>query len=75
MLVHLARTGQTFAIDSRERAPAGATPGMFAGRTFDAASTSGIAVAYRAWCAALRCSNWGNLILAEGAGSRNQACR
>lgn len=43
MLIHLA-DGRTFAIDSRERAPAGATPGMFGTLTFTQASTSGIAV-------------------------------
>ena len=31
MMIHLARSGRTFAIDSREKAPAGATPGMFVG--------------------------------------------
>jgi gamma-glutamyltranspeptidase / glutathione hydrolase len=29
MMIHLARSGRTFAIDSREKAPAGATPDMF----------------------------------------------
>ena len=31
MMIHLARSGRTFAIDTREKAPAGATPGMFVG--------------------------------------------
>ncbi|HEY0855566.1 MAG TPA: gamma-glutamyltransferase [Albitalea sp.] len=31
MMIHLAKTGQTYAIDSREKAPAGATPDMFVG--------------------------------------------
>lgn len=31
MLIHLARSGQTFSIDTREKAPAGATRGMFVG--------------------------------------------
>jgi len=31
MLIHLAATGQTFYIDTREKAPAAATPGMFVG--------------------------------------------
>jgi len=44
MLVHLARHGKTFAVDTRERAPAGATPGMFSGLSFTQASTSGISV-------------------------------
>src|SRR5512134_3796992 len=30
MMIHLASSGMTFAIDSRERAPAAATPDMFA---------------------------------------------
>jgi gamma-glutamyltranspeptidase / glutathione hydrolase len=44
MLIHLAKSGQTFAIDSRERVTAGATPGMFVGLSFTQASTSGISV-------------------------------
>jgi gamma-glutamyltranspeptidase/glutathione hydrolase len=31
MLIHLARGGRTFVIDTREKAPAGATPDMFVG--------------------------------------------
>ena len=31
MLIHLAKSGRTFAIDTREKAPAGAKPDMFAG--------------------------------------------
>ena len=44
MMIHLAKSGETFAIDSREKAPAAATPTMFAGMSFTAASTSGLAV-------------------------------
>ncbi|MCC6249760.1 MAG: gamma-glutamyltransferase [Rubrivivax sp.] len=44
MLIHLADGQRTFAIDSRERAPAGATPGMFGTLNFTQASTSGISV-------------------------------
>ncbi len=48
MLIHLARTGETFVVDSRERAPAAAGADMFApdGMTmpFAQASTSGLAV-------------------------------
>ncbi|MFZ0107154.1 MAG: gamma-glutamyltransferase [Thiobacillus sp.] len=48
MLVHLAKTGETFIIDSRERAPTGASADMFApgGKpmAFPLASTSGLAV-------------------------------
>ena len=42
MMIHLAATGQTFAIDSRETAPAGATPAMFVG--VPDASLQGVAV-------------------------------
>lgn len=48
MMIHLAKTGETVIVDSRERAPAAARADQFApgGRTmpFDLASTSGLAV-------------------------------
>jgi gamma-glutamyltranspeptidase/glutathione hydrolase len=50
MMVHLAKTNETFAIDGREKAPATATPTMFLftgvspSNLFGLASTSGIAV-------------------------------
>lgn len=44
MMVHLAKTGETFYIDGRERAPAAATPTMFKSLSFPAASTSGVGV-------------------------------
>lgn len=52
MLVHLADSGRgggrfggkTFAVDTRERAPAGARSSMFAGLNFTQASTSGVSV-------------------------------
>jgi gamma-glutamyltranspeptidase/glutathione hydrolase len=48
MMIHLARTGETFIVDSRERAPAAARAGMFAPdgtpMPFPLASTSGLAV-------------------------------
>ncbi|MDO9466924.1 MAG: gamma-glutamyltransferase [Thiobacillus sp.] len=48
MMVHLAQTGQTVIVDSRERAPAKASAGMFApdglAMSFPLASTSGLAV-------------------------------
>lgn len=48
MLVHLAKTGETFIVDSRERAPANARADMFAPdglpMAFPLASTSGLAV-------------------------------
>lgn len=48
MLIHLAKTSETFIVDSRERAPAQASADMFApddlAMTFPLASTSGLAV-------------------------------
>jgi gamma-glutamyltranspeptidase/glutathione hydrolase len=44
MMIHLARSGETFAIDSREKAPAAATPTMFGNLDFGTASTSGVSV-------------------------------
>jgi gamma-glutamyltranspeptidase/glutathione hydrolase len=45
MMIHIAKTGQTITIDSREKAPAGATPGMFVGMpNFTVQSLSGVAV-------------------------------
>jgi gamma-glutamyltranspeptidase/glutathione hydrolase len=66
MMIHLAGKGTTFAIDSREKAPAGATPTMFVGRSFGAASTSGIAVGVPGMVrgTALAVERWGRLPLA-----------
>jgi gamma-glutamyltranspeptidase/glutathione hydrolase len=66
MMIHLAATGQTFAIDSREKAPAGATPRMFVGKSFANASTSGIAVGVPGMVrgTALAVERWGQLPLA-----------
>lgn len=48
MMVYLAKTGETFVVDSRERAPANARADMFApdglAMSFPLASTSGVAV-------------------------------
>ncbi len=67
MMIHVAKTGQTFTIDSRERAPAAATPTMLQGRSFGGASTSGIAVGVPGMVrgTALAIENWGNLNLAK----------
>jgi gamma-glutamyltranspeptidase/glutathione hydrolase len=67
MMIHLARTGETFAIDSRERAPAGAKPDMFKGLSFPQASTSGFAVGVPGMVrgTALAIENWGRLSLAQ----------
>lgn len=71
MMVHLARTGETVIVDSRERAPAKATAGMFAPdglpMSFPLASTSGVSVGVpgtvRGVDAALK--RWGTKKLAE----------
>ena len=67
MMIHLAKTGDTFTIDSREKAPAGATPTMFQGKGFTPASTSGMAVGVPGMVrgTALAISHWGNLSLAK----------
>jgi gamma-glutamyltranspeptidase/glutathione hydrolase len=67
MMIHLARSGETFAIDSREKAPAAATPAMFRGKSFDAASTSGLAVGVPGMVrgTALAVERWGRLGLAK----------
>ena len=44
MVIHLAKQNKTFVVESREKAPAAATPDMFLGQTFTGASTSGLAV-------------------------------
>jgi gamma-glutamyltranspeptidase/glutathione hydrolase len=44
MMIHLAKTGETVIIDSREEAPAGATPDMFVGQNFNRRSMQGVAV-------------------------------
>ncbi|GIZ50079.1 gamma-glutamyltransferase [Noviherbaspirillum aridicola] len=44
MMIYLAKTGETVIVDSREKAPAAATPDMFLGQSFADASTSGHSV-------------------------------
>jgi len=71
MLIHLARTGETVIVDSRERAPAAASADMFAPDglplPFTQASTSGLAVGVpgtlRGIDTALR--RWGTLKLSD----------
>lgn len=65
MMIHLASTGQTFAIDSREKAPAGATPSMFVG--VPNASLQGVAVGVPGMVrgTALALQNYGRLNLAQ----------
>ena len=67
MMIHLAKTNETFYIDSREKAPAAATPNMFGTLSFEIASTSGISVGVpgtlRGVATALE--HWGTIPLAK----------
>jgi gamma-glutamyltranspeptidase/glutathione hydrolase len=65
MMIHLAKTGQTLAIDSRERAPAGATRDMFVG--VPNATLQGVAVGVPGMVrgTALALEQYGNLPLAQ----------
>ena len=65
MMVHLAESGQTVIVDSRETAPAGATRDMFVG--VPNASLQGVAVGVPGMVrgTALAVENWGRLKLAE----------
>jgi len=67
MMIHLAKTGETFIVESREKAPAAATPDMFQGLGFTAASTSGLAVGVPGTLlgVATALENWGTISLAE----------
>src|SRR5262245_33642520 len=67
MMIHLARSGKTFIIDSRERAPQIATPNLFDGLSFQIASTSGISVGIPGMVrgVATALEHWGTMSLAE----------
>ncbi len=71
MLVHLAKTGETFFVDSRERAPAHARADMFAPdglpMSFPLASTSGLAVGVPGTLLGLDTAlrRWGTMKLAD----------
>jgi gamma-glutamyltranspeptidase/glutathione hydrolase len=67
MMIHLARTGETFVVDGREEAPAAADPDMFGTLTFTEASTSGISVGVPGTLAALSTAlaRWGTMSLRE----------
>jgi gamma-glutamyltranspeptidase/glutathione hydrolase len=67
MMIHLAETGETVIMESREKAPAAATPDMFQGLSFTAASTSGLAVGVPGTLlgVATALKNWGTISLAE----------
>ena len=55
MMIHVAKTGQTITIDSREKAPAGATRDMFVGvPNFDGIAVGRGGRRARAWCVAPR---------------------
>ena len=73
MMIHLAKTGETFVVDSRERAPAAADPEMFlkasdnAPFDFPLRSTSGIAVGVPGTLLGVATSleNWGTKSLTD----------
>ncbi len=67
MMIHLAKTGETFIMESREKAPAAATPDMFQGLSFTAASTSGLSVGVPGTLlgVATALEKWGTISLAE----------
>jgi gamma-glutamyltranspeptidase/glutathione hydrolase len=65
MMIYLAETGETFIVESREKAPASATPDMFAGVSFGVRSTSGYAVGVPGTLlgVATALENWGTISL------------
>ena len=67
MMIYIAETGETFIMESREKAPAAATPDMFQGLGFTAASTSGLSVGVPGTLlgVATALENWGTISLAE----------
>ena len=67
MMLYLAKTGETLIVDSREKAPAAATPDMFKGLSYPAASTSGISVGVPGTLrgVATILEKWGSISLAE----------
>ena len=72
MMIHMSRKNQTFVIDSRESAPAGATADMFlqtsgAPFAFGTRSTSGIAVGVPGMLRGIELAleNWGTIRLAD----------
>lgn len=73
MMVHLGKTGETFMVDARERAPAAADPNMFlltgvaAGNLFTIDSMSGISVGVPGTLLAVDTAlkKWGTMSLAQ----------
>jgi gamma-glutamyltranspeptidase/glutathione hydrolase len=65
MMIHVAQTGETITIDSREKAPAGATPNMFVG--VPSATQQGVAVGVPGMVrgTALAIEKYGRLSLAQ----------
>jgi len=68
MMIYLADTGETFVVDSREKAPAAATPDMFVSQpSFSTRSTSGYAVGVPGTLKGIdtALANWGTKSLSE----------
>ena len=67
MIIYLAKWKKTVVIDSRETAPAAATPDMFAGQSFSVRSTSGYAVGVPGTLkgVATALDKWGTMSLGE----------
>ena len=65
MMIHLARSGRTFAIDTREKAPAGATPGMFVGVTRPDLNGVAVGVPGMVRGTAMALDRYGNLSLSQ----------
>ncbi|KYF59969.1 gamma-glutamyltranspeptidase, partial [Sorangium cellulosum] len=67
MVVHLAQSGETLALDFREKAPAASAADMLAGRAFSEVSTSGVSVGVPGAVLGLATAleAWGTFTLAE----------
>jgi gamma-glutamyltranspeptidase / glutathione hydrolase len=67
MMVYVAKENKVYVVDSREKAPAAATPTMFSALSFEDASTTGISIGVpgtlRGVSTALK--NWGSISLAK----------
>ena len=64
MMIHIAKTGQTFFIDTREKAPAGASPSMFVGLPMSSLQGVAVGVPGMVRGTALALEKYGNLPLA-----------
>jgi len=65
MMIHLARTNETFFIDTREKAPAGATPNMFVGVPNSTLQGVAVGVPGMVRGTALALESYGNLSLSD----------